>query len=114
MEHVTLTNIARGIAPQLFGRELDKVLENIGDTRTSPVKQRKITLEFIFKPDQERHTVEVEVKAKSTLAEGSGVKGLVFTSLDAEQGLRIITLNDPKQLTLADQLNQKKKAMGGE
>ncbi len=112
MEHVTLNNIARGIAPQLFDRELDKVLDNIADTRTSAIKQRKVTLEFIFKPDQERHTVEVEVKAKSTLAEGSGVKGLVFASLDEDQGIRLITLSDPKQLTLADQLNQKKKAIG--
>ncbi|MCK5614018.1 hypothetical protein KAR91_69790 [Candidatus Pacearchaeota archaeon] len=109
IEHATLTNVARGMAPQLFDREFKKVLENIQDTRTGAVKTRKIVMEFIIQPDQDRHALSIEVKAKSALAEGVGAKGFAFASLDGE-GEPIVSLNDPKQLDLADQLKDK---MGG-
>jgi len=111
MEHVTLTNVARGMAPRLFQREFEKVLQNIKDTRTSAIKQRKITLEFIIAPDQERHALTIGVKGKSNLAEYSGAKGFAFASLDAE-GNPVVTLNDPQQLSLVDQLSEKQKEMG--
>ncbi len=111
IEHLTLTNVARGMAPQIFQREFERVLENIKDTRTSAIKQRKITLDFIIIPDQERHTFSIEVKGKSNLAEGSGAKGFAFASLDSE-GNPVATLNDPEQLSLADQLGEKQKVIG--
>lgn len=105
-EHATLSNVARGMAPELFNREMEKILANIKDTRTSTVKTRKITMEFIIIPDQERHNLSIEVKAKSTLAEGTGAKGFMFASLSEDDGV-IATLNDVTQLSLADQLDEK-------
>ena len=110
LEHATLTNVARGMAPQLFQREFKKVLENIKDTRTSAIKKRKITLEIIIVPDQDRHALTIEVKGKSNLAEGSGAKGFAFASLDTE-GNPVVTLNDPQQLSLADQLGEKQEGV---
>ncbi len=110
-EHVTLTNIARGMVPQLFQREYEKVLENIKDTRVSATRQRKITIEIIVTPDEERHVLTHEVRASCKLPEAAGAKGFAFTTLDSE-GNVIATLNDPEQLSLIDQLEEKQRKMG--
>lgn len=102
---ITLNNVARGMAGELFARELKNVIKNIADTRTEAVAVRKIILEFTFIPDNNRHANAIAVTAKSKLAAFAGVTGLMFTSLD-NSGEPLATVTDPKQLELMDQLKE--------
>ena len=104
LERTTLANVARGLAPQLFSRELARVLEDIADTRTQPQAVRSITLEFKFKPDQDRHAIDVSVDATSKLGRRAGVKGLMFTAPGNDGEEIMATNSDPEQLTLVDEL----------
>ncbi len=111
MEEVTLTNVCRGMAVQLFTREMLKVLENVADSRTPATAVRKIILEFTFKPDNDRHSVETEIQARSRLVDRASVKAITFFSLD-HQGDPKATLSDATQLTLADQLKEAQEKKG--
>jgi len=63
-----LHSIGAGAALELFGAELRRVLENIRDPATEAEGKRKITLEFVFKPNESREMVATLISAKSTLA----------------------------------------------
>ena len=105
MEKITLNNINRGMVGQLFDRELQEVLENIRDTRTSPTAARTITLKIKIKPEQDRHATDIEVSADCSLAPRQGSKGMMFLSFDGEEVKA--TTTDPRQMNLADQLKEK-------
>lgn len=99
----TITNIGGGLAPALFEKGLERVLDNIADPATSAVKQRKVKIEFAFKPDEERRGVEVEIKMETTLAQIGSKKAIVYLSKDNDDALCMST-SDPRQMELAEQL----------
>lgn len=68
LTEVTLETVNDGAAPDLFQRELERVLENILDPNTDPEKKRRIRLDVEFKPDESRSEGRVTVSAKSKLA----------------------------------------------
>lgn len=74
----TLRSIARGGAQELFGRELDKVLENVRDINTDVKKKRKVTMTFEFVPYEDRSGVQCNIKTKTELAGANGVTGTIF------------------------------------
>lgn len=106
MERVTLNSVAGGKLPALFERELELVLENIGDSRTPAKKARKITLEIIFIPDERRHNIHISANASSTLVKAMGFEGHMLAALDSD-GKVIGSLSDPEQLELLDNLKTK-------
>jgi hypothetical protein len=69
MKHITLENIADGVAAELFAHELDKVVKNICDVNTEHKTKRQITLTFSFVPDESREETRIVVEAKSKLAQ---------------------------------------------
>lgn len=68
MVGVTLENLAGGAAAEQFGYELEKVLRNIADPNTDPGEKRKISLEVVFVPADDRESAHVMVKVASKLA----------------------------------------------
>ena len=68
MKKVSLAGLNNGAAEELFEREMAIVMENTQDPSTDPKAPRKITLEFIFTPNEGREMGVLEVKAKSSLA----------------------------------------------
>jgi hypothetical protein len=94
----TLTTVARGALPELFERELGKVLENILDPNTPPGAKRVITIKVTFRPlGEERNEVVTVAHATSTLAPVKLVQGTTYVGLlggrpagvvvDVEQGV---------------------------
>lgn len=67
-EDVTLSNINKGAAEELFQAELERVIENIGDVNTEPDAVRKILVEIAIKPNKDRDLAAVAVSCKSKLA----------------------------------------------
>lgn len=106
MEKTTLNNVACGQAPDLFDRELQRVLANIADDDMPATAVRKIVLEFTFRPENDRSAIITTVQAKSKLCEAAGVAGLMYAVND--DGELKASNSNPKQFTLADQLAAKK------
>ena len=67
-KELDLSTMNRGAANKMFNKELSNVIENISDINTLAKTPRKITLEIIITPDEDRDVGKLEVKAKSTLA----------------------------------------------
>jgi len=111
VERTTLNNIACGQAPELFEQALQEVLANIADDDMPATNPRKITLEFIFKPSVDRSEIVTAVIAKTKLCDAPGVMGLMYAVND-EGEIKASNVN-PKQLTLADQLREKKEKVNG-
>lgn len=114
-ENMTLTNVCRGQAVELFARELEGVMENISDTRTPAATERQITVTVTIKPDEQRRELKVAVSASSRIAKKGGSSAMAFISKDGDGKLRL-TNNDPKQFELAEgftNIEQAREAQGG-
>jgi hypothetical protein len=105
-DKTTLNNVACGQAPDLFERELQRVLANIADDDMPATAVRTITLEFKFRPENDRSAIITTVNAKAKLAEASGVAGLMYAVND--NGELKASNSNPKQFSLADELKRKK------
>ena len=103
IQHATMENIGGGLAPTLFQVGLERVLDNIADERTSAVKARTVTMTFTIKSDEMRQQTTVDVSMKTTLAQVGSKKAVTYLAKD-ENGDPIMTVSDPKQMELADQL----------
>ncbi len=80
-DKVTITNLGKGVVPELFERELAKVMKNIANPDTKATAKRKITLEIAFTPYEDRSGVKVSVIGKSTLASAQAVDGRLFLAM---------------------------------
>ena len=69
---ITLANLADGAASEMFGDELQKVLNNIVDPNTPPDKVRSVNLKVSIKPDKERQFAAIEITCDSKLAPYQG------------------------------------------
>lgn len=68
MAEVTLDELAKGAAGELFEREWSRVLENAMDPNTDSKKRRVVILKFIFVPNEDRESGTLLVDANSTIA----------------------------------------------
>lgn len=63
----SLHSIGAGAAAEKFEAELKQVLENIRDPNTDATAKRKIVIEYVFVPQEDRETVGVLIAARSVL-----------------------------------------------
>lgn len=96
---VDLTTLGRGAALELFNRELQRVLANIKDVNTNPNKNRKITLEFDFKPYMDRSGAACDIKVSSKICATNGVNATIYISRVAGGGFQAFT-QDTQQAQL--------------
>ena len=67
--NLSLETLAAGAAQELFEDALKEVVANIHDINCDGKAQRKLTLEFTFKPNErDRSNCVIGIKAKPTLA----------------------------------------------
>jgi hypothetical protein len=66
MENLNIANIAGGALVEQVDAEINKVLNNILDPNTNPIKKRKITVTLTFLPSEDR-TADVVFETKSTI-----------------------------------------------
>ena len=69
---LNLMNLADGEIIDKLNRELQKVAQNIADKNTDPKKERKISLEIKFKPNENRDQITTVISAKTSLAPERG------------------------------------------
>jgi len=98
LETVSLENLGGGTLGELFALKLTEVLENIWDPNTDPGAARKITLEVTFKPDEDRDSAGVSLKAKASLAPHRGSGTVIY--MGRQGGTVKAVERNPKQLQM--------------
>ena len=63
---VTLESLANGAIAEIFGHELERVLENIQDHNTVASSKRQLNLTFTLSPNSNRDYIEVLAKCISS------------------------------------------------
>ena len=96
---INLMNLADGEILDKLTRELNKVAQNIADKNTDPKKERKITLEIKFKPNENRDQITTAIIAKTSLAPERGIDTLILMGKDSEGQLH---LNEVRQQSIFD------------
>ncbi len=99
-ERVTLETLAGGAAVELFQQQLDRVIANIVDPNTPSKAQRKVTLELVIQPDDERGMGEAKVTCKASVAAPNGARTTLY--FGRQQGRLVAVENDPRQGGLLD------------
>jgi hypothetical protein len=90
----SLSEIAEGGVQEKFAAEMKKVADNILDLNTEAKTKRKVTLELILEPNDNRDAVDVTVNVKSKLAPQVGVATTLLLGRNADTG--IIEANELK------------------
>ena len=83
---IALEKFAGGVLKEKFNTELQKVLDNIADPNTDFKKTRKISLEIVFKANEDRDLAEVDIKSKATIVEEKATTTKVIIGKDLETG----------------------------
>jgi hypothetical protein len=96
LQPVNLGSVARGALMELFGLEIPKIAANIDDKNTNATKERRLTLELIFKPDADRRSIDVTTRASLKLASIADHASRVYLGKDTE-GRPLIFDTDPRQ-----------------
>ena len=96
---IDLLNLADGEILDKLSRELEKVAQNISDKNTDPKKERKITLQISFKPNENRDQINTLITAKTSLAPERGIDTLILMGKDSEGQLH---LNEVRQQSIFD------------
>jgi len=94
---LSLVNLARGAAIEIFDNELARVLDNILDPNTTEAA-REIRLTVKFKPNDNRDLIEVLTECSSRVASSPPIKTQIFLGRTAE-GI-VASEYHPKQLGL--------------
>jgi hypothetical protein len=98
MDPVSLSNLGRGAAGELFEQAMARALENIRDPNTDHKTAREITLRVKIKPDEGRATGQVELSVSTKLAGVKPFKTNMF--IGEERGVVVAYESDPKQFGL--------------
>ena len=101
-EPVTLTNIEDGAAIELFGIELNKVLENIMDPNTPATAVRTVKLIVKMKPDDSRSFVQYGIVCKAELPPDAPIRGSAFVGREPNGDVVAREINS-KQGSFIDQ-----------
>jgi hypothetical protein len=97
-EVLSLENIARGAANEIFSHLMEQVAKNIADPNTEPEADRSFTIQFVFAPFADRTGAIVDIKSQSKLVSVKNVRTQVFL---VEKGNRIVAYpEDPRQTRL--------------
>lgn len=97
-EALSLTNLGNGGLVEVFDRELQEVLRNIADPNSHAEKKRRISVEVVFKPYEDRSGSDVEFSCKATLCGFPAVKTRMFITKSGSN-LKAFSV-DPRQISL--------------
>lgn len=78
-----INTVGAGAAAEKFAAELKAVLENIRDPNTQADAKRKIVIEWVFEPDQDRELVKTSISARSVFAATKPTSEMMFIGRQA-------------------------------
>ena len=95
MQEKSILEMARGAILERADYEMKRILDNISDINTNPVKKRTLTLQIEFVPDETRETIAIKAVAKSKLEPTNPIRTSLFTAIDGN-GEVFIAENTPQ------------------
>ena len=107
---LSLYNVCRGAADEIFRREVNLVIDNIVDVNTDSEQKRSVVMEFEFIPMKDRSGAAVSLKVKSKLAGVEPVEGTMFLTRRGDE--LVAVPYDPRQeelFTMEPQQQEKKR-----
>ena len=96
---LSLLNIGGGACEELFGEELDKVVENILDPNMEPTAVREIILKVKFKPEHSRTKSAVTITCVAKLGPARGYTTSIFAGKNGDGNNKIYEHN-PDQMRM--------------
>lgn len=122
-ERASIMNVAHGQAPNLFLKELRKVMENMMDDTTDEDETRYITLKFAVIPCIDNSpqaklrkdrikNMRIAVQSSSKLAKSTTNPSVTFIDFD-DEGMPRPMKFDPSQIDIFDQMEVKKNLLKG-
>jgi hypothetical protein len=85
-ERLTISNLQNGAVVERADWELQKILKNIADPNTDPLKKRELTIKLSIKPDETRKISDIEITCSSKVAPAKPIKTRMFMSEDGDGG----------------------------
>lgn len=84
-EYVTLDNLGKGAAAEMFSAELERVIANITDPNTKAGTTRKISLTLKVKPNKERSLCACEIACVANLAPAMPFETQMFVGMEGKK-----------------------------
>lgn len=84
---INLEKFAGGALSEKFNVAFQDVIKNIADPNTSHKAKRKLVVELIFEPTEDRELSMVGIHTKTTLAQPKGVGTRIMIDSDGEGGI---------------------------
>ncbi|SEH77810.1 hypothetical protein SAMN05192559_10465 [Halobacillus karajensis] len=78
-----LSEVADGALQEQFNSEHQRVVENMFDRNTEAKVKRKITIELVYQPNEQREIAGLTVQVKSKLAPAVSVPSSVMIGADS-------------------------------
>jgi hypothetical protein len=110
-----LADLMGGAVEERFNNALNEVTENMYDPNRVASAARKVTIEIILVPNEDRSEADMQFKVKTTLAPLKTMKQSVWLAKDNDGNVVAVeqTREIPGQMTLGgDEVTQKRAALG--
>lgn len=96
VEHLAdLATIGNGAVAEKFAQELRAVLENIRDPNTEAKAKRKVVIEFVFSPTEDRERVHTYISARSVMAASKPTGDMLFIGRVAGETVATVLRGGP-------------------
>jgi hypothetical protein len=122
-EKLSLLTIADGSAPEIFGEELQKVLDNIADPNTTAKQKRQLILKVTIEPDADREALLTTVECAAKLAPVKAHAGMAYMARTRSGKVSAVAHNirqpdlpfvDDEEAQNVRQMDRAKQAAAGE
>lgn len=95
MDEVNVGNVCRGALFEMFDKLFPQLLTNIKDPNTKATAKRKLTIEIILEPNDERNYADVQIVPSIKMSGMKPATGSIFIA--SVKGKATAFNHDPRQ-----------------
>lgn len=95
IDPMNMGNLCKGAALEMFEKLLPEILANIRNPNTKATAKRKLSLEFVFQPNEERNYADVTIVPTLKMSGVKPAQGSIFIA-SVKGGVQAFT-HDPRQ-----------------
>lgn len=99
LDSMNMGNLCKGAALEMFEKLLPEILANIRNPNTKATAKRKLSLEFIFQPNEERNYADVTITPTIKMSGVKPAQGSIFIA--SIKGQPTAFTHDPRQDEIA-------------
>lgn len=112
MEQNNILEMAQGAIIEQVDIEVTKVIENILNPNTNPVKKRTVTVTVVFSPSADRTKVGIKATAKSKLEPNNAIETALLIGMSGGNPVaQEMTAQIPGQISINGNVQEKPKLL---